>query len=89
MPTHSRDQLGLFDGAQDCWRGDATSVIEFLRPLRVQLDATRPLSSWRFTVANSRGQVVYSSHGAAPDGGAPAPMKAVVSGMVSPRKLTS
>ena len=39
MPTHARDQLGLFDGAQDCWRGDATSVIEFLRPLREQLDA--------------------------------------------------
>jgi type IV secretion system protein VirB11 len=39
MPTHARDQLGLFDGAPDCWRGDATSVIEFLRPLREQLDA--------------------------------------------------
>lgn len=39
MPTHARDQLGLFDGAQDSWRGDATSVIEFLRPLREQLDA--------------------------------------------------
>ncbi|MCV2366980.1 P-type DNA transfer ATPase VirB11 [Roseateles oligotrophus] len=26
-------------GAPDCWCGDATSVIEFLRPLREQLDA--------------------------------------------------
>ena len=27
------------DGAADRWCGDATSVVEFLRPLRDQLDA--------------------------------------------------
>jgi len=35
MTTLSHHQEGLFEG----WCGDATSVIEFLRPLREQLDA--------------------------------------------------
>ena len=46
------------DGGNDVWRGDATSVIEFLRPLRGQLDApgvlevcvNRPGEMWVETV---------------------------------------
>jgi hypothetical protein len=48
-------------------RATASSLV---RPLRVQLDASRPLTSWRFIVTNAHGQSVYSSHGTAPDGGA-------------------
>ena len=34
------DLFGTADEARnDAWHGDATSVIEFLRPLREQLDA--------------------------------------------------
>lgn len=32
-------QLDLFSKAAAGWQGDATSVVEFLRPLREQLDA--------------------------------------------------
>jgi hypothetical protein len=48
-------------------RAAASSLV---RPLRVQLDASRPLTSWRFIVTDVHGQTVYSSRGAAPDGGA-------------------
>jgi type IV secretion system protein VirB11 len=39
MNTPLREQASCFDSTHDGWRGDATSVIEFLRPLRDQLDA--------------------------------------------------
>ncbi len=39
MTANLSEQHSLLDSAQDGWRGDATSVIEFLRPLREQLDA--------------------------------------------------
>ena len=47
-----------------------TTASSLVRPLRVQLDASRPLTSWRFIVTNSRGAAVFASHGTAPDGGA-------------------
>lgn len=47
-------------------RAAASSLV---RPLRVQLDASRPLTSWRFIVIDAHGQIVYSSRGTAPDGG--------------------
>ena len=35
MHTLMSDLFGVFDEARDdVWRGDATSIIEFLRPLR-------------------------------------------------------
>ena len=39
MAAHDVSQGALFEGGQDAWHGDATSVIEFLRPLRDVLDA--------------------------------------------------
>jgi hypothetical protein len=48
----------------------SAAASSLVRPLRVQLDSSRPLTSWRFIVTNAHGQSVYSSHGAAPDGGA-------------------
>ncbi len=39
MAPHDITQGALFEGCQDAWQGDATSVIEFLRPLREVLDA--------------------------------------------------
>ncbi len=47
-----------------------TTASSLVRPLRAQVDASRPLSSWRFTVVNSHGAVVFASHGSAADGGA-------------------
>jgi hypothetical protein len=47
-------------------RATASSLV---RPLRVQLDASRPVTSWRFIVADAHGQTVYATRGAAPDGG--------------------
>ena len=48
-------------------RPAASSLV---RPLRVQLDASRPLSSWQFVVTDSSGRTVFASRGSAPDGGA-------------------
>ena len=38
-PCHRRRAAGLLANPNAAWQGDATSVIEFLRPLREQLDA--------------------------------------------------
>jgi type IV secretion system protein VirB11 len=39
MAPHEITQAALFEVSPDDWQGDATSVIEFLRPLREVLDA--------------------------------------------------
>ena len=39
MAAHDVTQGARLEGVQDAWHGDATSVIEFLRPLREVLDA--------------------------------------------------
>jgi type IV secretion system protein VirB11 len=39
MAPHSLPQAARYEAGEDVWQGDATSVIEFLRPLREVLDA--------------------------------------------------
>ena len=58
-----------------------------VRPLRVQLDASRPLTAWRFIVLDAHGQIVYSSRGAAPDGGARSVWSGLTTGFVAGETL--
>jgi hypothetical protein len=48
--------LSFFTQADANWQGDATSVIEFLRPLREQLDATGVLEVRR-TLGRNRARL--------------------------------
>ena len=47
----------------------ASAASSLVRPLRVQIDASRPVSSWTFNVLNSQGKTVFTAKGKAPDGG--------------------
>ena len=60
-----------------------------VRPLRVQLDASRPLTAWRFIVLDAHGQIVYSSRGAAPDGGARSVWSGLTTGSSRARRCAS
>ena len=62
--THSVAAAPTIQGAV------ASAASSLVRPLRVQMDASRPLSSWTFSVLNSQGKTVFTSKGKAPDGGA-------------------
>lgn len=67
VPLAGVHAVGAAPRAEGTVRSSASSVV---RPLRVQADASRPLSAWRFVVSNASGRAVYTSTGSAPDGGA-------------------